>query len=182
MKTAELSHKDEWYPMPVAQDFESLRDLAETYTTNQILEGLEELSRQRATYLLSCYTEQVVPPEERKQALYDYCAVAMAEEQLVHTTAHQHNPQNFPEWLMLAQARMAEFIIADPNVREILMDTQLFGKDVDFFRSFANSVSASIMPKDAHNESDQVFAVGIITGQVRPWVLPEIRADELTLA
>ena len=185
MRTAEISSRqagsNEWHPIPAAFDFESLRDLAETYTTYQLLQGLEELSGQRAEHLLTSYTKGIVPPEERKQAMYDFCVVSMAEEPLV-PSKNRHNPWEFPEWLLLAHARMSEFIMTDLDARQTLADTQLFGGDSDFLHNFANSVSASIMPKDAHVESDQVFAVGVLTEQIRPWVLPDIRADELTLA
>lgn len=168
--------------LPVKYDPDALREYGEIHTSEEIIEGLLVLQQRRAEHLLHCYIDPATPPDERKQALYDYCVVSMAED-LLAPEKSVHNPLNFPRWLALAHARMAEFVMTDVDNRYMLTETMLFSGDEnrEYLHNFANSVSASIVPCDAHND-DRVFAVGVLTEQIRPWVLPKIRADELTLA
>jgi hypothetical protein len=176
-QVAELGYPQQ---MPVRYNPDALHEYDEAYTTEEIIEGLQELQSSRARHLLYCHTDLTIPPEERKQALYDFCVVSMAED-LMTPGKGIHNPLNSPRWLALAHSRMAEFIMADIDNRYVLTETKLFCGDEDreYLHNLANSISASIIPLEPHD--DRIFAIGVLTEQIRPWVLPAVRADELTL-
>lgn len=181
MRQRAIAESEYQQQMPVRYDPDMLREYGETHTTDEIIAELQELQRSRAEHLLRCHTGPAVPPEERKQALYDYCVAVMAED-LLAPGMEEHNPWSYPEWLALAQSRMAEFIMEDIEERQVLAQPWLCNEEEpQHLHNLANSVSASILPLEPHDD-DRIFAIGVLKEQIRPWVLPEIRADELTLA